>query len=128
MTSLFLLHPEIMQILKYDYSTFSDTRSLEVLAISGSSLPKDKLIEVKYVFPNTRIFQMYAMTEAGGPVTFFNLKDNYHLFILHNYPSTCGKPLPGFSYRVRWKLKRLNDRTTVNALIKLFDSAYYWCF
>lgn len=98
---MYLLHPEVVPILK-NSSKFSDTRQLRDITVTGASLPKEKLIELKCAFPNTRVFQLYTITEAAGPITFYNLKDNYDLFVLHNYPSACGRPMAGVRYRVGW--------------------------
>lgn len=77
-----------------------DVDSISELVVTGASVRKEKLIDLKYMFPKARVFQIYTLTAAAGPVTSFNLKDSYNVFVLHNYPSSMGKPMAGFSYKV----------------------------
>lgn len=99
-TLLFLTNAEALKIIRDGVPEDADTCRLMEMTISGGDIGKEKYYEAKYMFPSTKIFQLYTITEMAGPVTFFNLKDNYDKFVLHYYPSSVGKPMPGFAYKV----------------------------
>lgn len=99
-TLLFVTNSEALKIIRDGIPDNADTTKLVGMAVSGGGISKEKYYEAKYMFPGTMVFQWYTITEMAGPVTFFNLKDNYDKFVLHYHPSSVGKPMPGFSYKV----------------------------
>ncbi|KAL1517920.1 hypothetical protein ABEB36_001619 [Hypothenemus hampei] len=77
-----------------------DTSSLQVLIIIGGSLSKEKLLTLRDMLPRTSVFQGYGCTETAGPITMYNLNKVNDRLLLYHLPSSCGRPLPGFTYKV----------------------------
>jgi len=52
----------------------------ELILIGGQGISSEQLLKVCNVFPNARIVQTYACTEAASSITFAQLypKENHH--------------------------------------------------
>ncbi|XP_060520807.1 uncharacterized protein LOC132698631 [Cylas formicarius] len=70
-----------------------ETSSLKELMTGGQVLHQDYLLALKKLFPDTKVFQIYGMTEVGFATKFDEER-------LRNKPLSCGIPTKGLWYKV----------------------------
>ncbi|XP_030753772.1 4-coumarate--CoA ligase 1-like [Sitophilus oryzae] len=77
-----------------------DTSSLTGLVTGGALFFSNKLSELRDLLPGAFVFQAFGMTEVSGLSTIFNLNKTKDRLLLHYRPASCGRPVPGFNYKI----------------------------
>lgn len=77
-----------------------DTSKLQDFYIGGTCVFSDTIIGIRDLLPGTNVFQTYGLTELAGTLTIFKPCDEKDVIQLHMKPLSCGKPVPGFWYKV----------------------------
>lgn len=77
-----------------------DLSSLKQVTVGGAPVPLELFMEMKKAFPKAQIVQGYGWTEIGGIITFSSPKNPKDLALLKTRPRSCGRPVPGISYKV----------------------------
>lgn len=77
-------------------------QSLRLLVTAGESLSSDVMLRLRANYPNTLIVQGYGSTECAGVISLFRKSDPEDVALLTNKPRSCGRPVPGFSYKVNY--------------------------
>ncbi|KAL1517919.1 hypothetical protein ABEB36_001619 [Hypothenemus hampei] len=77
-----------------------DTSCFRTVTTGGSPFPQEQLFTLRNMLPGTFVFQCYGCTEVAGPLTLFNLNRVNDRILLNQQPNSCGRPVPGFTYKV----------------------------
>lgn len=77
-----------------------DTTSLLCLATGGGNLSETYLNALKDYLPGTFLTQMYGQTEMAGTITAYDMCSVRDAILLHQKPTSCGRPIKGISYKV----------------------------
>ncbi len=115
---------------KYDKVIYQGVR---LILVGGQSLSTEQFKHLKRIFPNARIVQTYACTEAGSSITFatiFDPKQNQNVNDFHSIKQNDDKrarTLHGFSYvgkspsHVELNIFALKDNKPIMQFAKPYD-------
>lgn len=78
--------------------------SLRVLITAGEPLSTEIMLRLREKYPSTIIVQGYGSTESAGVISLFRISDSEDVRLLTNKPSSCGRPVAGISYKVKFDL------------------------
>lgn len=67
---------------------------------SGAMVYKEHLDKMKELLPTTIVGTDYGQTELGGGCFYFNIGTGEIKYLLKN-PTSCGRPQPGYTYKVK---------------------------
>lgn len=87
-----------ISMLKEDRRNISEISSLQDIFIGGGSVSSENLLAFRNLLPHTNISPIYGLTEVTGAAIAFSKKD---LIFSQSKPSSCGRPIAGFWYKVR---------------------------
>ncbi|KAL1517921.1 hypothetical protein ABEB36_001620 [Hypothenemus hampei] len=99
-TYLFLAPIQAHDMLHFGRSEGLDTCALQVMITGGGHCSNDQLFTLRDMLPGTFVFQCYGCTEVAGAISMYNLNKVNDRLLLYHRPSSCGRPLPGFTYKV----------------------------
>ncbi|GJQ77865.1 hypothetical protein Trydic_g16118 [Trypoxylus dichotomus] len=99
-TMLFLASKQTIEMIKVGRPDRIDTTGLLDVIIGGSHLLPQYVLALRDLLPGTNVFLGYGLTEVAGSLTTFRTNLRKDLFLLHNKPKSCGRPVPGFYYKV----------------------------
>ncbi|XP_076264000.1 luciferin 4-monooxygenase-like isoform X1 [Rhynchophorus ferrugineus] len=106
-----------------------DTSSLSVVITGGAIFYADKIFELRELLPGTFICQAFGLTEVGGVALAFNIVRTRDRLLLYNNPSSCGRPMPGFLYKVvnleNERTCRANEKGELRIYSEFLLNGYY---
>lgn len=70
-----------------------DTSSLKHLFCGGAAVPRNLLIEMRKLLPETFVCPVYGQTETSGFITYFNHEDPEDRKLSSLKPDSCGRPI-----------------------------------
>lgn len=76
------------------------TNSVRQFLTAGEFASSGLLQQICKHFPAATVAQGYGMTEAFGFITCFCFKDLEDRRLMATKPESCGKPVPGFDYKI----------------------------
>lgn len=91
----------VTKLLQCPTFTICDTSSLHTVLVGGSSMSKEKLLQLRSALPNTNVNYVYGMTENHGFCTQFHPVEDRDL--INEKIDSVGRGLPGYSYKVNIK-------------------------
>lgn len=99
------------------------TKSLKIVGVGGGPLSADQVTAVRDTLPGTNVFLGYGLTETAGCGCMFTMAAKSMLLSYKN-PSSCGQPLPGYTYKVRNFFKTLEViyNYELNGILIFLDS------
>lgn len=76
------------------------TSSLKQYITAGEFTSPVSLQRIRKHFPQAAVCQIYGLTETTGFITSFCFKNAEDRRLMKTKPASCGRPMPGFEYKV----------------------------
>lgn len=77
-----------------------DVSSLKHITPGGAPLTEKQVLKIRDTFPNANLYCGYGQTELFMFITLFKPGNKEDNAMMIKKPTSCGRPLPGFSYVV----------------------------
>ncbi|KAI4471466.1 long-chain-fatty-acid--coa ligase [Holotrichia oblita] len=99
-TFMFVAPVQAIGMIKVGRPDDFNTTSFLDLLIGGGPISSENLLYLRDLLPGTNVFICFGQTEIAGVGTTFRTNLRKDIFILHTKPKSCGRPIPGFSYKI----------------------------
>lgn len=76
------------------------TDSLKIIYAGGGHISPENLSCLRELLPNVDVLLVYGQTEIAGFGFIFKTTSKEDMVLAKRKPKSCGKPIPGFWYKV----------------------------
>ncbi|KAK5640145.1 hypothetical protein RI129_010956 [Pyrocoelia pectoralis] len=91
---------QIAALLQFPPPPQEDLSSLFAIVFGGCPMPEHQLMKLRSYLPNTIVLYVYGLTEISTSGLGFDLSSRHDLQFCVEKPTCCGRPLPGFAYKI----------------------------
>lgn len=99
-TFIFMAPSSAIMLLKTGRPDGVDTTSLTDVIVGGGPLSAENNLALRDLLPGTNVQLIYGQSEGAGIVTMFRIGDRRDVLQTFNKPTSSGRPILGFSYKV----------------------------